>query len=140
VGRLSAAGRVQALARELAMQAGLQALDESASPPRWTLQVERETLRNPALQERLRLALAAELGHEIELELLPGVPADSPARREAAERQQRQQAAEAAIHADPLVQTLLSQVKTARIVPGSIQPVLPPAPIQPPQPTEGHAP
>ena len=125
VRQLCAADRLQALARELALQAGLLAIDDTRSPPHWTLQAERETLRAPALQEKLRLALAAELGHEITLDLVPGVPADTPARRDAAERQRRQHAAEAAIHADPLVRALLAQVKTARIVPGSIHPVQP---------------
>jgi len=48
---------------------------------------------------------------------------DSPARREAAAARQRQQQAEEAVQADPLVQALLEQFGTARIVPGSIRPV-----------------
>jgi DNA polymerase-3 subunit gamma/tau len=118
-------GVLSALARELAMQGGLAAIDDQAVPARWQLQVERETLRTPALRDKLAAVLAAELGHALELELLPGSPPDSPARRDAAERARRQAAAEAAIQSDPLVRDMLAQFKTARIVPGSIQPVLP---------------
>jgi DNA polymerase-3 subunit gamma/tau len=123
VGALVAGGQLTALVRELAMQAGLRAIDEAASPPRWQLVVERETLRTPVLRDKLQALLAAELGAPLQLELQGGVPADSPARREAAERQRRQAAAEAAIHGDPVVRELLAQFSTARIVPGSIKPV-----------------
>jgi DNA polymerase-3 subunit gamma/tau len=47
---------------------------------------------------------------------------DTPAKRIAAERQRRQQEAEKIIRNDPLVQEMLAQFKTARIVPGSIKP------------------
>ncbi|MDE2275920.1 MAG: DNA polymerase III subunit gamma/tau, partial [Burkholderiales bacterium] len=123
VRHLADSGAVTALARELAVQGGLRAIDDRATPPRWHLVVERETLRTAALRDKLAAALAAELGHAVELELEAGVPADSPARREAAERQRRQAEAEAAIHADPVVRELLAQFKGARIVPGSIKPV-----------------
>jgi len=52
--------------------------------------------------------------------------ADTPAARDAAERDRRQAAAERAIEEDPLVRALMSQYKTARIVPGSVKPL--PAP------------
>ena len=91
-------------------------------PAVWTLQVERESLRSPALRDKLTATLAAELGTPVELVLVPGVPDDSPARREAAERARRQVLAEETIRADPVVQALLQQYKTARIVPGSIKP------------------
>ena len=54
--------------------------------------------------------------------LEPGTPADSPARRDALVRAQRQAVAEETILTDPVVQALLGQFKTARIVPGSIKP------------------
>ena len=57
-------------------------------------------------------------------ELDSAVPQDTPARREAAERERRQQQAEATIHNDPLVRDLMTQFKTARIVPGSIKPIV----------------
>ena len=116
-------GPLSALARELAMQSGLEAVDESTQPPTWHLRVERETLRNPTLRDKVSAALAVALGHAVQLELLPGTPEDTAAKRDAAERQRRQAAAEASIHADPLVRELLSQFKTARIVPGSIKPI-----------------
>jgi DNA polymerase-3 subunit gamma/tau len=53
---------------------------------------------------------------------VPGVPGDSPARREAEAAARRQREAEAIIHDDPLVQAMLAQFSTARIVPGSIRP------------------
>jgi DNA polymerase-3 subunit gamma/tau len=86
------------------------------------LRVERETLRAAPLRERLAAALGTALGHPIEIEVEAGVPEDSPARRDAAERRRRQAAAEAAIEADPVVREMLGQFKTARIVPGSIKP------------------
>jgi DNA polymerase-3 subunit gamma/tau len=55
--------------------------------------------------------------------LSSAVPQDSPARRDAAERERRQRQAEAAIRNDPLVLDLMSQFKSARIVPGSIKPL-----------------
>ena len=121
--RLCEQGAVAALVRELAMQAGLRLVDELAKPPRWHLVVERETLRTPALRDKLAAAVAAELGQAVVLELESGVPDDTPARREAAERQRRQAFAEEAIRNDPVVRELLTQFKSARIVPGSIKPV-----------------
>ncbi|MBE0550712.1 MAG: DNA polymerase III subunit gamma/tau, partial [Rubrivivax sp.] len=106
-----------------AMQAGLRLVDELAAPPRWHLVVERETLRTPALRDKLAAVLAAELGQAIVLELESGVPDDTPARREAAARQRRQTVAEEAIRNDPVVRELMTQFKSARIVPGSIKPV-----------------
>ncbi|MDE2399302.1 MAG: DNA polymerase III subunit gamma/tau, partial [Burkholderiales bacterium] len=120
---LSERGAVTALARELAWQAGLAAIDEGAEPPRWRLVVERESLRSQGLVDKLTAALAAEIGAALVLEVEPGIPDDSPARRDAAERSRLQVAAEAAIRDDPLVQALMSQFKSARIVPGSIKPL-----------------
>jgi DNA polymerase-3 subunit gamma/tau len=116
-------GSLGALTKELAVQGGLVALDEQATPPCWRLRVERETLRTPALRDKLATVLAEALGAPLQLELEAGVPDDSPARRDAAERARRQAAAEAAIQADPVVLELLAQYATARIVPGSIKPV-----------------
>jgi DNA polymerase III subunit gamma/tau len=116
---LAGRGAVTALVRELALQAGLVAIDGA----RWTLVVERESLRAPALADRLAAALAAELGAAVTLDVQPGAPEDTPARRDAAERARRQAEAERTIHDDPVVQTLMSQFKSARIVPGSIKPI-----------------
>ncbi len=116
-------GQLAALARELALQAGLRAIDEAAAPPRWQLTVERESLRAAPLRDKLAAALQAALGHAVELDLQAGTPDDSPARRDAAARLRRQAEAEAAIQGDPVVRELLAQFKTARIVPGSIRPI-----------------
>jgi DNA polymerase-3 subunit gamma/tau len=59
----------------------------------------------------------------LRLVLEAAVPADSPARRDAAERARRQRQAEDEIHGDPLVRELMAQFKGARIVPGSIKPL-----------------
>jgi DNA polymerase-3 subunit gamma/tau len=116
-------GTVAALVRELAWQAGLVAIDAATTPPTWRLAVAREPLRNPALADKLALALAAQLGEPVQLALQPGQPDDTPAQRDAADRAWRQAAAEALIEADPVVRELLGQFKSARIVPGSIRPV-----------------
>jgi DNA polymerase III subunit gamma/tau len=116
-------GTLTALARELAMQGGLRAIDDSVTPPRWHVTVEREALRSAALRDKLAAALAVPLGHAIELTLEANVPEDSPARRDTAERARLQAQAEDTMHNDPVVKELLAQFKTARIVPGSIKPL-----------------
>jgi DNA polymerase-3 subunit gamma/tau len=116
-------GRIAALVRELAVQAGVRACHEGADGCTWTLAVERESLRTPTLADKLAGLLSAELGAPQQLQLEPGVPTDSVARREAWERQRRQAEAEQLIRDDPAVLELLAQFKTARIVPGSIRPL-----------------
>ena len=111
-----------ALPRELAMQAECIAVDEQAEPPLWRLRVERESLRQPALVDKLQAALAAALGRAVRMDIEPGIAQDSPALREAAHGQARQREAEQIILQDPFVKEMLSQFKTARIVPGSIKP------------------
>ena len=123
VGRLLQRGAVTALARELAWQAGLEQVDDTTQPPTWRLRVERDSLRTDALRDKLGLALAAELGHALQLVLDSATPEDSPARRDAVQRERRQRQAETAIRSDPLVLDLMSQFKGARIVPGSIKPL-----------------
>jgi DNA polymerase-3 subunit gamma/tau len=115
-------GTVAALVRELAWQAGLLAI-EPGTPPTWRLAVAREPLRNPALADKLALALAAQLGEPVQVAVEAGQPDDTPAARDAAERARRQAAAEATIQSDPVVRELLQQFRGARIVPGSIKPV-----------------
>jgi DNA polymerase-3 subunit gamma/tau len=122
VRQMNDAGSISAFARELAMQAECIALDERAAPIACSLRVERESLRASAQCDKLQAALAALLGAAVRLEVQAGVPQDSPARRDAAERARRQAQAEKIIHDDPLVQALMAQYKTARIVPGSIKP------------------
>jgi len=119
VQRLVAAGAVGALVRELAMQAQCVAIDEARGV--WRLRVERETLRAVANVDKLQAALAAALGRAVRLETEGGAAADTPALREMAERARRQAEAEQTIQNDPLVRALMSQYKTARIVPGSVK-------------------
>jgi DNA polymerase-3 subunit gamma/tau len=113
---------IAALVRELAVQAELIEQHDGAAPL-WRLRVERESLRTNALRDKLQAVLAEGLGiTTLRLELEAGAVQDTPARRIAAERQRRQQEAEKIIRNDPLVQEMLAQFKTARIVPGSIKP------------------
>jgi DNA polymerase-3 subunit gamma/tau len=123
VQNLSRRGTLTALVRELAWQAGLERIDDRTQPPTWHLLVERDSLRTDALRDKLCQLLAAESGQPLQLALQAQVPQDSPARRDAAERERRQRHAEEAIRSDPLVVDLMSQFKGARIVPGSIKPL-----------------
>lgn len=111
-----------ALARELAMQAQCLAIDEQQSPQRWLLRVERDSLRQPALKDKLQAALAELQQQPVQIELEQGVATDSAALRESAAAQARQRRAEQIILEDPFVKQLLGQFKTARIVQGSIKP------------------
>lgn len=124
VGALSAAGSITALVRELAWQSQCVVVEPLASGgERWRVKVERETLRGDSHRERLEAAMAAALGHAVRLEVEAGVAQDSPAKRDAAEKDRRQRAAESLIEGDPLVVSLMRQFKSARIVPGSIKPI-----------------
>ena len=116
------ANAIGALVRELALQGQCIGVDEQGAEQVWRLRVERETLRADVQRNKLQAALATQLGRPVRLEVEPGVPTDSPALRAAAERARRQAEAEQIIHNDPLVQALMQQFKTARIVPGSVKP------------------
>ncbi|URI08841.1 DNA polymerase III subunit gamma/tau [Aquincola tertiaricarbonis] len=113
---------VVAMVRELAMQAELIAIDESADKPVWTLRVERESLRTPTLVNKLQAVLADVAGLAVQLLTEAGVPQDSPSLRDRAERERRQREAEQIILNDPVVLGLMSRFPTARVVPGSIKP------------------
>ncbi len=115
-------GQIAALVRELALQS--QWIDEATGDgTRWRLRVEREALRTSALRDKLQAAVSALHGAPVELELVDGVPTDTPALRDAAERARAQAQAEQTMTEDPVVRELMSQFKTARFVPGSIKPV-----------------
>ena len=122
VQRLAQAGTITAMVRELAMQAQGLALVESDAAQAWRVRVERENLRAPALRDRLQAAATQLEGREVRLEIEAGTVDDTPALRDGAERSRRQAEAERVIHDDPLVQALMAQYKTARIVPGSVKP------------------
>lgn len=112
---------VAALGRELALQSQLIELD--AEETRFHLCVERGTLAAEGPRAKLEAALAQLVGRAVQLHVDVGPTSDTPARREAAERQARQRAAEQALRDDPLVVSLLQQFATARIVPGSVKPL-----------------
>lgn len=126
VADMNAAGSISALVRELAMQAQLTAVTPLADGQGevWQLAVEREPLRSPGLADKLLPALKAATGQALlRLEVQAGVALDSPARRDAEQVALRQAEAERLIHDDPLVQSVLAQFGTARIVAGSIKPL-----------------
>jgi DNA polymerase-3 subunit gamma/tau len=115
-------GALAGLARELAWQSVL-AATEPGDPPVWRLTVAHDALCRPALQDKLEQALAAQLGQRVRLALQTGPIAQSPSQRDALARERRQQAAEAEVQGDPLVQGLLARFPGARLIPGSIRPV-----------------
>ncbi|ASM78414.1 DNA polymerase III subunit gamma/tau [Vitreoscilla filiformis] len=119
--RLVSEAGLSAMARELALQAQLVAWPENDTDD-WQLQVERDTLLLPALSDKLAQCLTQLLGRPQRVQVRQGAVQDSPARRAEALLRQRQHQAEQAIHDDVLVQVLLEQFSTARIVPGSIRP------------------
>jgi DNA polymerase III subunit gamma/tau len=116
-------GHLTALVRELAMQAQCIEMTANGSQRYWRLRVERESLRTPALRDKLQAICAEALGQAVSIELEAGVAQDSPAQRQNTQRVVQQAQAERTIHEDPLVQAILAQYKTARVVPGSIHPV-----------------
>jgi len=124
VAAMAQRGLIGALVRELAMQSEWLASSAGGdNGERWQLRVERESLRTPALRDKLQAAVSTLHGTPVNLELVDGAPRDSPALREAAARARAQQQAEQTMTSDPVVRELMSQFKTARIVPGSIKPV-----------------
>ncbi|WP_310389069.1 DNA polymerase III subunit gamma/tau [Roseateles sp.] len=110
-----------ALTRELAVRSECVGVEEQGEALLWRLRVERESLRQPALKDKLQAALSAFLERPVLIELEAGIAHDSPALRDAAQLQARQRAVEQIVVEDPLAQALLAQFKTARIVPGSIR-------------------
>jgi DNA polymerase III subunit gamma/tau len=120
---LTTQGNLNGLVRELAWQAQCLAFDDQATPKRFVLRVERESLRQPGHRDRLQAALGELLGDAVTLEVVAGAVTDSAARRDSARRVQAQNDAEATITNDPMVVDLLARYPAARIVPGSIRPV-----------------
>ncbi|WP_310463707.1 DNA polymerase III subunit gamma/tau [Sphaerotilus sp.] len=120
---LAGRGGINGLVRELAWQAQCLSIDEQATPWRFVLRVERESLRQQGHRDRLQAALSELLAEPVVLDVVAGAVSDSAARRDAARRVQAQNDAEAVITSDPLVAELLARYPTARIVPGSIRPV-----------------
>ncbi len=118
---MSQAGSIAAMVRELAIQSECVRIDGGASPSLWVLQVERDTLRSPALRDKLEAALALHLSAPLKLDVQAGPARDTPAIRASAERLRRQREAEQIIADDLVVRTLMAQYSGARIVPGSVK-------------------
>jgi DNA polymerase-3 subunit gamma/tau len=113
-------GLISALVRELAMQS--EWLDRPLTRTRRWRCASSANRCARALREKLQAAVAR-ARRAGGVDLVDGVPTDSPALRESAARARAQQHAEQTMTSDPVVRELMSQFKTARIVPGSIKPV-----------------
>jgi DNA polymerase-3 subunit gamma/tau len=119
-------GLVAALVRELAMQAQCLSHEAPATAGgagHWHLQAERESLCTDSNRERLQNALASLVQGSAQLTLTRGKASNTPAQREAAIREARQQAAQQLIEGDGLVQELLAQFPGAQILAGSVRPL-----------------
>ena len=114
--QLVASQKIQAMTRELAMQAQLTYRQEG----HWELQVERETLLSASNIERLQTALQS-AGHEVILKCNLGSATDTPAIRLARHQKQVMAQFEQEILSDPVVQQLITEFD-AKIVPGSLKP------------------
>jgi len=121
VGEMVSAGSIGAMVRELAQQSQCLSIDDQADPALWVLQVDRETLRSAAQCDKLEAALTQHLGGVVRIEVRGGAVTDTPALRNAAERNRRQREAEQIIHDDAAVRSLMAQYPGARIVPGSVK-------------------
>jgi DNA polymerase-3 subunit gamma/tau len=117
VQQLIAAEAINAMVRELALQSQLMARDTG----QWMLRVERESLNQPGIRDRLTAALQA-AGHPVQLVVEIGRISDCPARRNTAAAAERQLQAEKVIFDNTFVQSIMRDFG-AKIVPGSIKPV-----------------
>ncbi|MFM9880412.1 MAG: DNA polymerase III subunit gamma/tau C-terminal domain-containing protein, partial [Burkholderiaceae bacterium] len=117
---LIASESIHALVRELALQSQLVARDVSDGG-HWMLRVERESLNQPSSRDRLQAALAA-AGHVVGLMVEVGRVTDSPALRQRAALDQRQQQAKDMIESDAFYQSLVREWG-AKIVPGTLKPL-----------------
>ena len=107
-----------ALARSLALQSEWVGEQDGA----WVLRVPSEQYTRAGALEKVQAALSERLGRELRLRVEVGAVRDTAQLRAAALRAQRQQQAEQAIAADPLVRQLVDELG-AQIVPGSVQPL-----------------
>ena len=106
---------INALVRELALQSQLVARDTD----QWLLRVERESLKQGNIADRLATALQT-AGHPVRLVVEIGPVDDSVALRNAAEASRRQREAEQIIRDDPFVQQMMRDFG-GTIVPGSLK-------------------
>jgi len=123
ISRCAAAGKLVAMVRALAMQAELVHCETAGETPAWRLRVALETLRNPALADKLGAILRELTGERLQLVVEIGEPRDTPLKRDAAEADRRQRAAIDEIQSDATVRALLAQFQTARILPNSVKPL-----------------
>jgi len=123
IARCAEAGKLIAMVRALAMQSELVACETEGDAPAWRLRVGLETLRNPALADKLAAILRELTGQDLQLVVEMGDPQDTPLKRDAAEADRRQRAAIDEIQSDATVRALLAQFQTARILPGSVKPL-----------------
>ena len=123
IAQCAEAGKLIAMVRALAMQSELVDCDTDAQTPTWRLRVGLETLRNPALADKLAAILRELTGQSLQLVVEMGDPQDTPLKRDAAEADRRQRAAIDEIQSDATVRALLAQFQTARILPGSVKPL-----------------
>ena len=123
IARCAEAGKLIAMVRALAMQSELFHCDADGETPTWRLRVGLETLRNPALAEKLATILRELTGEKLQLVVEMGDPQDTPLKRDAAEADRKQRAAIDEIQSDATVRALLAQFQTARILPGSVKPL-----------------
>ncbi len=126
-------GSITALARELLLQSQLMqqpAPPADGSPVQWVLRVEQESLNHEPSRKKLEQALAAHVGHAVQLQIEYGRVVDCPALRLAALRAQKQQQAEQTFAAHPFVQAMIRQFD-ARVLPGSVGLAEAPPPAKP---------
>jgi DNA polymerase-3 subunit gamma/tau len=117
VQQLIAQDAINALVRELALQSQLIARDTD----QWILRVERESLSQAGVRERLSAALQT-AGFGVRLVVEVGRVTDSPGRRNTAASAEKQRAAEQLIMEDPFVQSMVRDFG-AKIVPGTLKPL-----------------
>ena len=123
ISQCAQAGKLIAMVRALAMQSELVECEPAGEAPTWRLRVGLETLRNPALADKLAAILRELTSQNIQLVVEMGDPQDTPLKRDAAEADRRQRAAIDEIQSDATVRALLAQFQTARILPGSVKPL-----------------
>ncbi|MFL6627872.1 MAG: hypothetical protein ACJ8G1_15630, partial [Vitreoscilla sp.] len=123
ISQCAAANKLVAMVRALAMQSELVHCDPAGEAPTWRLRVALETLRTPALGDKLGAILRELTGQNLQLVVEIGEPQDTPLKRDAAEADRRQRAALDEIQSDATVRALLAQFQTARILPGSVKPL-----------------
>ncbi|MDI9333878.1 MAG: DNA polymerase III subunit gamma/tau [Cytophagales bacterium] len=120
VARLMTNESIGALVRELALQSQLMTKDAQV----WTLQVDNALLANPVHAEKLQAALQT-LEPDAQLQVQTGSVVDTPAKRVAKADNELQAKLVALIMEDATVQQLMREFD-GRIVPNSIQSILPP--------------